>query len=177
MKKILIATNNQAAIETLRELWQANGTVKVVPNPENCLKIFKQDRYELLFIDLEFLRFNNESDDYKSQFQPFWRIFSGTEIIVLADTAKIRDAVSAVKAGASNYLTYPLNPTEVKYVIESIEDYNRLHSELTYLRDHFWRSDSLNVLRTNSPLMKEVFEKVKAVSQTNRGSAGGSCGR
>jgi len=164
MKKILIAANKPAAIETLKVLFQTNDSVKVVQEPENCLKIFKQARFELLFIDLEFLQFDAEHEDYKSQFQEFWRIFSGTEIIVLADSSKIRDAVSAVKAGASNYLTFPLNPTEVKYVIESMEEYNRMHSELNYLRDHFWRSDSLTLLRTNSPLMKAVFEKVKAVS-------------
>jgi DNA-binding NtrC family response regulator len=79
---------------------------------------------------------------------------------------RIRDAVMAVKAGASNYLTYPINHDEVKYVTESIYELSLMQSELEYLRGKFWQSDSLELVHTKSPLMAKVFEKVRSVAPT-----------
>ncbi|MBU4504421.1 MAG: sigma-54 dependent transcriptional regulator, partial [Proteobacteria bacterium] len=39
-------------------------------------------------------------------------------------------------------------------------------SELDYLRDRFWQEDSLEIVRTRSPLMKRLFDKVRAVAST-----------
>jgi DNA-binding NtrC family response regulator len=74
--------------------------------------------------------------------------------------------VNAVKAGAGNYLTYPINPDEVKYVTDSISESIRMQSELDYLRDSFWQSDSLEAIRSNSPVMTTVFNKVRSVAPT-----------
>jgi transcriptional regulator with GAF, ATPase, and Fis domain len=39
-------------------------------------------------------------------------------------------------------------------------------SELDYLRDQFWKADALDVVRTKSPAMTEVFKKIQSVSPT-----------
>jgi DNA-binding NtrC family response regulator len=72
----------------------------------------------------------------------------------------------AVKQGASNYLTYPLDSAELQYVIESVYDFKLMNSELEYLRDEFWEPESLNFVRTDSPLMKDVFAKIRGVAGT-----------
>jgi transcriptional regulator with PAS, ATPase and Fis domain len=41
-----------------------------------------------------------------------------------------------------------------------------MESELDYLRDQFWEHDALEVVRTKSPLMKEVFKKLRSVAPT-----------
>ncbi|HQH72942.1 MAG TPA: sigma-54 dependent transcriptional regulator, partial [bacterium] len=42
----------------------------------------------------------------------------------------------------------------------------RMQSELDYLRGSFWQTDSMDLIQTNSPLMREVFQKIKAVAPT-----------
>jgi DNA-binding NtrC family response regulator len=78
----------------------------------------------------------------------------------------IREAVMAVKAGASDYLTYPITPDEVKHVTESLHEYLISQSELDYLRDQFWQSDSLEFVHTNSAVMKKAYEKIRSVAPT-----------
>lgn len=78
----------------------------------------------------------------------------------------IREAVMAVKAGASDYLTYPVNPDEVNHITQSIYESIIMESELDYLRDRFWQEDSLEIVRTRSPLMKRLFDKVRSVAPT-----------
>ncbi|MBN1930480.1 MAG: sigma-54-dependent Fis family transcriptional regulator [Desulfobacterales bacterium] len=84
----------------------------------------------------------------------------------MSSQEKIHEAVKAVKAGANSYITYPINPEEVKYVIEYIYEEKIKQSELDYLRDHFWEKDALDIVRTNSALMKKVLAKVRSVAPT-----------
>ncbi|MBM4314958.1 MAG: sigma-54-dependent Fis family transcriptional regulator, partial [Deltaproteobacteria bacterium] len=88
------------------------------------------------------------------------------EIIVMTPPERIREAVEAVKAGAANYITTPLNADEVRYVAESVHEGIRAQSELDYLRDRFWQSDSLEVVQTRNPAMRAVFEQVRLVAPT-----------
>ncbi|HEX9653004.1 MAG TPA: sigma-54 dependent transcriptional regulator, partial [bacterium] len=133
---------------------------------EGALERFQTRRYEYTFMDIELLRTGVLEHDYKTALQPFWRLYATADIIILTTQELIREAVKAVKVGASNYLTYPLNPDEVKYVVDSLSEFTRFQGELDYLRSRFWRSESHDILRTNSSLMKAVFEKVQAVAQT-----------
>jgi transcriptional regulator with GAF, ATPase, and Fis domain len=41
-----------------------------------------------------------------------------------------------------------------------------MESELDYLRDQFWQIDSLELIQTKSPAMKNVFKNIRSVSQT-----------
>ena len=166
MKSLLVATHDQAAMDIIKRCFEAGYKIEKATSFEACKEIFAKKRFEHLFIDIEILKNSMNEVDYKNQLQAFWKLSADTDIIVLSSSQSIREAVDAVKAGASNYLTYPLNFEEVKYVVDSLQEYMRMNSELNYLRDRFWHSDSLAMIRSNSPLMKEVFAKVRAVAPT-----------
>jgi DNA-binding NtrC family response regulator len=168
MKSLLVWSNEKAAYEAIRSCFQHEFHVDLTTSRDSCLDMFRKKRYEFLFIDLEFLRGPslNGHPDYRQALQPFWHLSSSAEIIVMSHPHMIRDAVMAVKAGASNYLTFPINAEEVKYVTESIYDSIRMQSELDYLRGRFWKNDAREVIKTNSPVMREVFDKVRSVAPT-----------
>ena len=167
MKAILVIATDAEACKTITECLRAEYKVEVHPNKEACLDAQRKKRYEFILIDLLLLRDGrpvNGYFDYKAVLQPFWQAYPMSELIVMSQPAMIRDAVMAVKQGASNYITYPIHPDELRYVKESLQEALKIHYELQYLRDSFWQEDSLELIRTNSPVMKEVFGKVRAVS-------------
>jgi len=169
MKYILVASQNQEACDAIRQAFAPGYRVYDVSSTATCLERFRQRRYDFTFIDLELLRESNPAVghyDYKAALWPFREVFPAAEIIVISSQEMIREAVMAVKAGASNYLTYPIDKEEAKYVAQSLYESVRMESELSYLRDSFWQADSLEVVQTNSALMSEVFEKVRAVAPT-----------
>jgi DNA-binding NtrC family response regulator len=84
----------------------------------------------------------------------------------MASSEMTRQAVVAVKAGANDYLTYPLDPSEVRYITESINESLMVQSELDYFRDQFWQAEAFDIIQTRSSLMRGVFEKVRSVSPT-----------
>ena len=169
MKSILVASQDQTACDAIREAFAPEYRVHDVSSKASCLEKFRQRRYDFTFIDLELLRESSPLKghyDYKTALQPFWELFPAAEIIVISSQEMIREAVMAVKAGASNYLTCPIDREEAKYVAQSLYESVRMESELNYLRDSFWQADSLEVIQTSNTLMREVFEKVRAVAPT-----------
>ncbi|MDI6616325.1 MAG: sigma-54 dependent transcriptional regulator [Syntrophaceae bacterium] len=163
----LVIAQDRLVFETVSNSFKGKRAVDETYSIDIALELLRARHYDFLFIDLEILRGRTGGNGYKTALQPFWLAAPDLEIIVMSPPEQIREAVMAVKAGASNYLTYPLDPDEVKYVADSIYESIVMQSEFAYLRDKFWESDSLEIVQTRSPAMKQVFEKVRLVASTN----------
>lgn len=167
MKSILIASHNMEACEVIRQCLQSEYRFDVAASLDEGLEIFRKKRCEFFFVDLDILCENAASDadetDYKSAMMPFWQAFPAAQIVAMSSQEKIRDAVMAVKAGASNYITYPIDTDELTHIVENAYKTILVNSELNYLRDRFWQADSMEVVETTSPAMRDVFEKIRAV--------------
>lgn len=165
-KYILVVTSDSDTQHTIQIALEDTFQIHAASDYNSCVKLFKERRYEYLFVDIEFLIEHKSSND-KTPLQTFWDVYPSVEIIILAPPAQARDAVKIVQAGASDYLTLPVSANEVKWAVQQIHESIRVQSELDYLRDQFWRRESLSILRTNSPVMKDVFNKVRSVSPSD----------
>jgi DNA-binding NtrC family response regulator len=166
MKSILVASKNRQGHEVIRTGMAPECRIDVAFSKDTCLEKFRKKRYEFLFIDVGLLRESASESNYKDALQPFWRVYPSIHIVVMSSQEMSREAVRAVKAGASDYLTYPISLEEVQLVTEGLHESEIMESELDYLRDQFWQDDSLNIVQTTSPLMQEVFQKVRSVAPT-----------
>lgn len=166
MKLVLIVTGDDSTGQAVRTGMGQNHSFDSVGGREAALKILEKKRYDFIFIDTAQLYENMPKNDYRTALDLFWDLCPTIEIIVISQQEMIRHAVMAVKAGASDYLAYPVNPDEVKYVTDNINESIILKSELDYLRDRFWQPDSLELVRTHSKAMKKVFENARSVAPT-----------
>lgn len=167
MKYILIASRDENAIDAIQKCYDENEyKVEIARTGKDCFDMFVRRRYEFLFIDVDLLRDVTNQEDHEKQLQPFWSAFPEAEIVVLSTQDKIRQAVNAVKAGASDYLSYPIDQAEVRLVTENIFHEQKLYSELKYLRSQSRHRDSSTILHTVNPAMKSVFEKIRLVAPT-----------
>lgn len=167
MKKLLIASKDHSTVDSLRESFKTDYDIAEVYDSNTCLQRFQEERYEFLFIDILFLNELGASEGvyhYYNTLKIFWNIFPSVQIIILCTSDTLRKAVDAVRAGANNYLTYPVDKKEARYIIDTTIEALRMQFELDYLRDQFWRTDSLDIVRTNSIHMKSVLDKVKTVA-------------
>jgi len=166
MKSLLVVTKAPDVLKTIENCFSGESEIVRASNNDEALKILQGKRYDFVFIDLELLGDSASGMRYKDTLSSFWQLYPSIEVIVMCPPQGVRDAVMAVKAGASNYVTYPIDPEELKYVVESVYQFKLMESELEYLRDRFWQAESIEIVNTNSPLMRTVFEKVKAVAPT-----------
>jgi DNA-binding NtrC family response regulator len=166
MKSVLVISKEHAIYRTIHSCFRSGYSLDKVASKKQALEILFKKRYDLLFIDLQMLIEDTPDQNYKSALQSFWHLYPTIEVIVMASQSMLRKAVEAVKAGARDYLTYPLDPVEVKHVSENVNDSILMESELNYLRDRFWHIDSLELIQTKSTLMHTVFDKIRSVSPT-----------
>lgn len=168
MKSILVASENPSAVDTIRDSFHHEYRIDVARGPEECLELFRRKRCEFLFIDVTLLRRLQPSAadaaDCRLALSVLWQVYPTAQIIVMASQERIRDAVMAVKAGAGNYVTFPISREELRHVTETVYKTVLMKSELNYLREKLWQSDSLEIANTSSPVMREVLDKVKAVA-------------
>jgi len=168
-KLVMVAAPEQKTAADIGGCLGKSFRVDMASTLEACLEMFRARRYEFTFIDLSFLPKGNSLNGrsgYTEAFQPFRQAFPAAHLIVLTPPDRIREAVAAVKTGASDYLTYPLDPHDVLYVIESLSEFQQLESELLHLRERTLPKDLMEGARTNSPLMAEVLDKARRVAPT-----------
>ncbi|RJP47429.1 MAG: sigma-54-dependent Fis family transcriptional regulator [Desulfobacteraceae bacterium] len=164
MQHILIVSKNHHDIEQVRLAFQQARTLKLASDVGKALELLAQRRSDLVFIDIDML--GNGGRYCQETIHSFKNYFPTIEIVVVADKARIRDAVKAVRSGASDYVTRPLDAEEIRHVAECISNEMIVQSELDYFRGQFWKTDALAFIQTNHPAMKKVYELIRLVAPT-----------
>ena len=166
MKFVLVVSRDRSTAQVLQACFKGDASVVQLEDRKACIDWLLTKSCEFIFIDIQDLGDPSSNNGYKPALQEFWRVYPSAEVVVMTPQDLIRNAVAAVKAGASEYLSLPLKQEEVKYIVQGIRQYKIVQSELDYLRDQFWDLDDMEVIQTRSPSMRDVFEKVRAVAQT-----------
>lgn len=170
MKSLLVATPDRSAVVGLRDSLNRRYRLEEAGTAQACLEQMARRRYDLALVDIGFIADKltpEEPADYAAALQLFRRGGPGNPpLIILTPPQRIRETVSAVKAGADNYLTYPVDPHEVELVISSLAALRKIENELQYLRESFWKLEARDLVRTCSPLMGQVYEKLEMVAPT-----------
>jgi DNA-binding NtrC family response regulator len=166
MKQILVCSTYKKAVQVIQESFRKSAHVTANHELNACRDILSHHRFDFFFVDAGFFSPAENLRGYKDQLNPFRENNPTLEIVLLTNKETIRRTVHLVKAGASDYLTFPLDPVEIHYVIDSINKDQQVFSEITYLRDQFWHRDSYAILKTRSQKMQDVFNKIRAVAPT-----------
>ncbi|MGH7282160.1 MAG: sigma-54-dependent transcriptional regulator, partial [Polyangiaceae bacterium] len=87
----------------------------------------------------------------------------GTVFVVMTAFGSISSAVAAVKKGAENYLTKPLEYEQLVAVVERAMEKARLLQEARQLRDRLRERNAFGLIVTHDPKMLEVLELVQQV--------------
>jgi DNA-binding NtrC family response regulator len=166
MRSALLISNQSTDKAKIRSAFKTAIRLKTVSDVAGAIRAMDQARYDMVFADLELLKHHAYNTSPESVLQEIKRTSSPIEIVVMADSEKMRQAVQWVKSGASDILNYPLSQEQIRLVTDAIASSTLKQSELDYLRDQFWKADALDVVRTKSPAMTEVFKKIQSVSPT-----------
>lgn len=166
MKSILVTSRDPGAYQAVLAAINSSYSVQEAKSKKEALQRLEENRFEYVFVDIDILSKDRKRKEIRSALQQFWHIFPTIEIVVMTPRESVREAVAAFKAGASDYLTYPINSEEVSLLVEEIYEQSILQSELDYLRDHFWHSEFKDLVSTDNDAMQRTFEKIRRVAPT-----------
>ena len=166
MKSILIISPQEDEARLIRDSLPSDCQVQNAASIKEALNLHRQFAFDVLFSDLKLLQETSQTDTIAEAIQLFKNMNPLVEILILSSKDFIRDTVKAVKAGAYDYLTYPIDPSEVRLVIDFVNASASQHLELDYLRDQFWKPEWLEVIGTYDTEMRNVFKKIRSVAPT-----------
>ena len=167
MRRIVVIAADTDPIDALRASFE-DFDVQHTADLPGALHLAAPPPCEYVFIDVGVLSPDPDTHyrEYRRALYPVWRAFPAAQVVVMSTPERIRDAVRVVKAGASDYLTYPLMTEEVSLVRENLDQEQRTQEELDFLRDQVLGPDDPDVVQTRSPAMQAVLDKARRVAPT-----------
>ncbi|MFH2066705.1 MAG: sigma-54 dependent transcriptional regulator [Pseudomonadota bacterium] len=154
---VLIVDDEANIRKTLSYCLAAEGhTVIAVSNPADAAEETRRRSFDLAFVDLKLGGENGMDLIPVLLSNSFW-----TKIVVITAHASIESAVEAIKRGATDYITKPFTPDQVKLITRRIGRIRELETEIAVLKEGaqwFGPEDRLQSLSTN---MQRVIETAK----------------
>ncbi len=89
-----------------------------------------------------------------------------TEVLVMTGHGSIDTAVAAMRAGAFDYLTKPVEPEELNLVLDKALEHRRLLHEVERLREEVKDKYSFDGIVFSGPPMRRVLDLVSKVAST-----------
>ena len=100
-------------------------------------------------------------------------VSAGTEVVMMTAHASVASAVEAMKAGAFDYLTKPLDLDEVRVVVDKALAHQRMRRELSYLKAREESGGHTAEILGDSPdirLLRQQIDRI-ATLETTEGAA------
>lgn len=155
--RVLIAEDDELVREQLQTLLEEdlNLQIDVAPNGQQALEALKREFYSVFLTDLKMPRMEGMELIQRIREEDI-----PVSVIVMTGHGSIEGVVQAMKAGASDYLTKPLDLDYLQLVIQRALKERALQDELVYLRERLMARDAFAAIITKSPKMHAVLELI-----------------
>jgi DNA-binding NtrC family response regulator len=163
-RRILIVEDNEAAGRQLQHLLGAvpNVQVETTTSAENALEQLIDRNYSILVTDLRMPGLDGMELIHQVQQRRL-----PVTIIVTTGHGSIDEAVQAIRMGAYDFLTKPIDIDHLRLVIERALRERTLLDEVQFLRDQLRNRYSFHNILSKHPRMHAVFELINNVAPTN----------
>ena len=160
--KILVADDDRNIRYAFRELLKADGIeVLEAADGREALATMEQELPDLLFLDVAMPEL-----DGLAVLEKLKERGSAVPVIVITAFSTMETAIRAVRAGAYEYLTKPLDVNKIRLLVRRCLDERRMRSELDRLRRKLPATGDLYELVGNSAAMERVYKTIGAVAAT-----------
>lgn len=160
---ILVVDDDLAfRVATVAMLEDHGYDVAIASNGEEAKRTVAERRFDLVISDLVMPGMNG------LELLPLLiAAMPGVPVIMVTGFASISTAVEAMQRGARDYITKPCDNNELLIKIERALGEREKDQELKVLRAEVQSTYSLGNMVSNSPIMKQVFQQIQQVADTD----------
>ncbi len=159
---ILVVDDEPSHRQMLEVVLGAEGyEVAGAGDGEEAVEAVSERFYDLILMDIRMSRMGGIEALHRVR-----EISPGIPVIIMTAYASVNTAVEALKSGAYDYLTKPLDIDELKILVKKALRHQHLEAENRLLRERIGdRFDFANIIG-RSPAMKNLFEILAMVAPT-----------
>jgi two-component system response regulator HydG len=158
--KILVVDDDPSLRQMLNAVLTDGGyEVKEADDGQSAVEAVEKQFYDLILIDVRMTGMGGiEALKHIKKVSP------GIPVIIMTAYASVETAREALKSGAFDYLTKPLDIDELKMLLERVLRHYRLEQENRYLKERLDdRFDFSNIIGTSLE-MRKLFETIAQVA-------------
>jgi DNA-binding NtrC family response regulator len=160
---IVIVDDEKIVRDSLFHWFEEEGyNVDTAEDAEALLRKFEKGKYDLMLVDMKMPGISGLELLTKVK-----EIDSGCIFILITAFASVPTAIRALKDGAYDYITKPVDPDELANVVEKALRQKQLLDENKQLKDNIDEIIKPENLIGESRQMKKIFELISTVSQTD----------
>jgi DNA-binding NtrC family response regulator len=162
-RRILIAEDSLQTQEQLRQLLEADSFLKVdsCGDGRSALKALEQHPYSFLITDLRMPDMDGMRllKEIRKQQLP-------VTVIFLTGHGSIDKAVEAMRLGAYDFLTKPVDVEHLRLLLDRAARERRLLDEVIELRQQLEEQHRFHAILSKSPTMHAIFELIQTIAST-----------
>jgi DNA-binding NtrC family response regulator len=163
MYSVLIVEDHDRLREQLGQFYEQEGyRVSTAVSGEEGIEKLGQEKFSIVVSDIKMPGIDG--------FQLARHVrekYPDTDIILITAFGHIKQAVEAMKLGASDYITKPFQPEAIRLVSQKLIEKRRLLDEVRELRQRVHDGYSLEDIVSKSPRMLKVFDLIRSLAETD----------
>jgi DNA-binding NtrC family response regulator len=163
-RRILIVEDNEVARRQLQQLLQSDLSLQVdaTGDGHKALQDLTEHNYSIVITDLRMPRLDGMELIREVQQRRL-----PVTIIVTTGHGSIDEAVQAIRLGAYDFLTKPIDVDNLRLVVQRALRERTLQDEVAALREQLKSRYSFHNILSKNPHMHAVFELINNVAQSN----------
>jgi DNA-binding NtrC family response regulator len=162
-RRVLIVEDNETACKQIQVFLETDPLISVdtASNGSEALKKLNERAYSVVVTDLKMPRIDGMQllEEVQKQKLP-------VDVIITTGFGTVDHAVQAIKMGAADFLTKPLNLEHLKLVVQRALRERALEDEVTALREELQGQNAFHSILSKSARMHDVFELISHVAET-----------
>ena len=161
--RILVVDDEKNIRTALAALLRKEGyDTQAEGNPEAVADLVAAGHFNVIVTDLKM-----EPRNGMEVLQDIRRRSPEAEVVIMTAYATVETAVEAIKKGAYDYVTKPIDPDRLKRVIEQILERQSLKEENVALRRRLSLKDQYGRLIGASLQMRQIFRTIDGIAPTS----------
>jgi DNA-binding NtrC family response regulator len=165
MYSVLIVEDHDRLREQLGQFYEQEGfRVTTAASGEEGVEKLSQEKFSIVVSDVKM-----PGIDGFELARHVREKYTDTDVILITAFGNIKQAVEAMKLGASDYITKPFQPEAIRLVSEKLIERRRLLEEVRELRQRVQEEHNLENILSKSPKMLKVFELIRSLAETDSG--------
>jgi len=158
--RILIVDDDDAHRKMLTAVLSGEGySIQEADDGDTACQLVEKNRFDLVLMDLRMKRMDGDVAQKKMA-----GINPDIPVVIMTAYGSVRSAVEALKSGADNYLTKPIDIDELKILVTKTLHQRQLKAENRDLKELLGKRFDLGSIIGNSASMRAMIETLTLVA-------------